>query len=64
MVKKEKTNLAVRVTIDKELFDIIFEQAQSMNDVCHGVFNISIEPGNKIFREASKIVARKIKGDI
>ena len=64
MEKKEKTITSVRVTIDKELFDLIVKQAESMNEVCHGVLNLKFEKNNDIFREASKILARKYKGDI
>jgi hypothetical protein len=64
MEKENTKSISIKVTIDKELFDIIFKQATSMNDVCHGVFDLEIKPGNKIFREASKIVARKYLGKI
>jgi hypothetical protein len=66
MTEKEKIVdiSSVRITIDKELFDVILEQAKSMNDVCHGVLDLEIRPSNKIFREASKIVAKKFKGEI
>lgn len=64
MADRENKNVGIRLTIDKELFEIILKQAQSMNEVCHGVLDLEIKPNNKIFKEASKIVAKKFKGDI
>ena len=60
MQKKE----VIRVTIDKELFDIIVEQAKSMNEVCHGVLDLEFKPTNDIYIRASKIIAKKYKGKI
>jgi hypothetical protein len=55
---------SIRVTIDKELFDIIVKQAESMNKVCYGVLDTDVKKGNTIFKEASKIIAKKYKGII
>jgi hypothetical protein len=63
MVKKE-VETKIKITIDKELFDIIMEQAKSMNEVCHGVLDLEMRPGNEIFAKASKIIAKKYKGEI
>lgn len=64
MSKEKEKSDSVRITIDRELFEIIMEQVLRMNDVCHGVLNIKIEQNNKIFRDASKIIAKKFKGEI
>lgn len=64
MKEKKRKEMSFRVTIDEELFELIMKQAQSMNEVCHGVLNTNFEKGNKIFKEASKIIAKKYKGEI
>jgi len=61
---KKEIETSIRITIDKELFDIIVEQAKSMNEVCHGVLDLEMHPRNDLFKQASKIVARKYKGII
>jgi hypothetical protein len=62
VVKKNKES--VRITIDRELFDLILDQAQKMNEVCHGVLDIDISKKSDILRKASKIVAKKYKGEV